>query len=299
MMARFACIAWLLALAAAVGCRSQGGRAVSADPAAAATASPAEQPAPPTEAGASAAESSSAKPAAVAPPSAEPSTGQASPTATHQTTRAATQPPWIQLTPLIRADREARVVELRATAVLDVGFLEQYVCLAGTREHEALFAFEGKASEVHAALLLIGLEQGEPGRWREVTRDDGSFAVEGVAPRGGEVRVAVVLEGRGPLPLEHFVRASPVVPAPEGARPPTRFVFAGSRMYRNPRTGSERYVADGTGSLIGLVTFGDETIAALDVIPDQASAVTPLWEVFTERMPKPGTSVTIRLSAGE
>ncbi|MFZ9881974.1 MAG: hypothetical protein ACO3QC_11290 [Phycisphaerales bacterium] len=43
------------------------------------------------------------------------------------------------------------------------------------------------------------------------------------------------------------------------------------------------------------MTFGDETIAAVDVVPDQASAAEPVWEVWTERMPKPGTVVTVTL----
>jgi hypothetical protein len=44
------------------------------------------------------------------------------------------------------------------------------------------------------------------------------------------------------------------------------------------------------------VTFGDETVGATEVLPDQASAASPIWEVFTERMPEPGTKVTIRLT---
>jgi len=204
-------------------------------------------------------------------------------------------PSWIEMTPLIRVDRAARTVELKATAVLDVGFLEQYICLAGTRDHEALFVFEGKASEVHAALLLAGFTHGAPGRWRELQAADGSFALEKIPPTGDRVSVTVGVAGDAPRPLDHFVRASPVAPAHEGMRPPSDFVFAGSRFVRSARTGEERYVADGSGSLIGLVTFGDETIAAFDVVPDQASAAEPVWEVWTERMPKPGTAVTVTL----
>lgn len=202
---------------------------------------------------------------------------------------------WIEMTPLIRVDRAARTVELKATAVLDVGFLEQYICLAGTRDHEALFVFEGKASEVHAALLLAGFAPGAPGLWRELQAADGSFALEKIPPKGDRVSVTVGIAGERPRPLDDFVRASPVAPARDGLRPPSEFVFAGSRFVRSARTGAERYVADGSGSLIGLVTFGDETIAAVDVVPDQASAAEPVWEVWTERMPKPGTVVTVTL----
>ena len=47
------------------------------------------------------------------------------------------------------------------------------------------------------------------------------------------------------------------------------------------------------------MTFGDEVIAPIDIIPDQVSAAQPIWEVFSERMPKPGTAVTISLSLGK
>ena len=78
--------------------------------------------------------------------------------------------------------------------------------------------------------------------------------------------------------------------------PPSRFVFAGSRFRTDQRTGVERYIADGSGSIVGLVTFGDETISAVDVIPDQVEVSPAVWEVFVGRMPPPGTEVTIVLA---
>jgi hypothetical protein len=205
---------------------------------------------------------------------------------------------WVPLTPKIRADRARGIVEFDAVAVLEVGFLEQLVCLAGTREHEALFAFDGKASDVHAALLLVGLEPGAPGHWREVKSGDGSQRIEEVAPRGPALDVAVVLPDGSERAIDWFVRAAPFSPDPD-RKPPTRFVFAGSRFERSTRTGAERYVADSSGSLVGLVTFGDETIGCVDVIPDQAAVAAPVWEAWSERMPKPGTDVKIRLRRGE
>jgi hypothetical protein len=200
------------------------------------------------------------------------------------------------LSPSIRIQRAASRVEFAATSVIETGFLEEYVCTVGTREHESLFAFDGKASEIHAAMLLAGFVAGAPGQWREVASDDGTFRVEGVAPRGDGVDVEVRLEDGRVVPIAYFVRASPVGEAPSAGGPPSRFVFGGSRFRADRRTGVERYLADGSGSLIGLVTFGDETIGPSEIVPDQASAAAPLWEAFTERMPKPGTKVTVLLS---
>ena len=193
-------------------------------------------------------------------------------------------------TPLIRIDRVAHRVEFTAVSVLDVGFLEH-----GTREHESLFAFEGNASDVHAALLLAGFEAGTPGRWREVHHADGTTTYVGIAPTGSDVLVEVRLADGSTQRIDWFIRAA-VIGADPNAIAAFKFNFGGSRFHRDRRTGVERYVADGSGSLIGLVTFGDETIGCAEVTSDQASLATPLWEVFTERMPTLGSRVTVLLS---
>ncbi len=205
----------------------------------------------------------------------------------------------IQVTPLITVDREAHRVELTAVTVLDVGFLEQLVCLVSTREHESLFAFEGTASEVHAALLLAGFLPGAPGHWREVANASGdpvgNTVLEGVAPTGSNVVVEVRLDDGSTHSIDWFVRAAPWANAPD-AHPPQHFRFGGSRFHRDARSGIERYVADGSGSLIGLVTFGDEVIGCVEVISDEASVAQPLWEVHSERMPALGSRVTVVLT---
>ncbi len=201
---------------------------------------------------------------------------------------------WIACTPLVRVDREAHIVSFDATSVLDTGFLEQFVCLKETREHESLFVFEGKASDMHAALLLAGAVPGKPGRWKEVESNEGSFAVEGVAPEGTAIEITVKLPSGDEHPIAWFAREAPLA-GDQNRTPPSQFVFGGSRFVTDKRTGSERYLADASGSLVGLVTFGDETIGAREVIPDQAAAAEPIWEAFTERMPKPGTRVTVLL----
>jgi len=216
-----------------------------------------------------------------------------------QAAGAAIEPAWIAVSPSIRVHRADRSVEFEATAVIETGFLEEYVCTVGTREHESLFAYDGKASEVHAAMLLAGLTPGSPGRWREVADASGAFAVEAVPPTGEALQIAVRLADGTERTLDWFVRRAPIGDeATAGAQsaPPRRFTFGGSRFHTDRRTGVERYVADGSGSLIGLVTFGDETISPVEVIPDQASAATPIWEVDGSRIPKPGTKVTISVS---
>ncbi|MFM1823890.1 MAG: hypothetical protein RI967_2156 [Planctomycetota bacterium] len=229
---------------------------------------------------------------------------------TQATTEATTEaappraPDWVALSPKIRVARAEGLVEFDAVAVLKEGFLEEFVCTASTREHESLFVFDGKASEVHAALLVAGLVPGAPGGWREPTdeREAADAGFVALAPHGPEVTVEVVLPDGSCHEIASFARLSPVAFGAEGGdgraapAPPSRFVFAGSRFRARP-DGGERYLADDSGSLIGLVTFGDETIAPLDVIPDQASVSAPIFEADPARMPAPGTAVVIRVRA--
>ena len=234
---------------------------------------------------------------------ADPATTTAAATAATITPPAASAPAerWTQLTPKVRCDPARGIVEFEAVAVLKTGFLEQYVCTVGTREHEALFAFDGKASDVHAALLLAGIEPGRPGYWREVEGANGERAIELVPPTGPELSIRVRLADGTERGVEWFARASPVQlrEVDPATAPPARFVFAGSKFVTNRRTGVERYAADSAGSLIGLVTFGDETIACVEVIPDKSDVAAPTWEAFTERMPEPGTIVTIVVAAAK
>ena len=57
----------------------------------------------------------------------------------------------------------------------------------------------------------------------------------------------------------------------------------------------EHYVADESGSIIGLVTFGDEVIGFSRVLADQDAVQEPEWEVNTAAIPPMGTSVTLVL----
>jgi len=196
-------------------------------------------------------------------------------------------PRWHAITELVRVDRASKT-----------GFLEQLVCGVGTREHESLFAFAGRASEIHAALLLAGLEPGAPGGWREHARPDGSAEIVEMPPTGARLRIEVVLPDGMTRPIEWFTRASPLVERPASDPEPTlahAFVFSGSRFVTNRRTGAERYAADASGSIIGLVTFGDETVGYLDVLSPSADVEPQVWEAWSERMPKPGTQVRIRI----
>jgi hypothetical protein len=143
---------------------------------------------------------------------------------------------------------------------------------------------------VHAALLLLDMQPGRPGRW-EASSD--GVTVTRIAPEGDAVE-AWVESGGVRVPLSSWI-ADPV----RGRRFPEHpWVFAGSRMRSRPpeRGGGEQYVADATGSVIGIVTFGDEVVAYREVLSDKVETDAPEWQAATERMPPPGTRVTLVLA---
>ena len=187
-------------------------------------------------------------------------------------------------------DRTAREVRIEAEVACTSGWLEQAVCRAGTREHESLLVINLPPNRVHAALLLIGLQPGQPGRWEQLP--DGA-SVRRFPPEGDAVDAWVEVAGTR-VPLSSWIRD----PVRGRWFPEQPWVFAGSRMRQLPpeRGGGEQYVADATGSVIGIVTFGDEVVSFREVLSDKVETDAPEWQAATERMPEAGTRVTLVLT---
>jgi len=194
----------------------------------------------------------------------------------------------------ITIDREARTVHVRAWVALQEGFLEQIACSPGTREHETLMVVRAKPSDIHAALLLLEYQPGQPGRWMHHAEKD---KVELIAPRGPAFEVLVRYENKEGETVTHHVRQWIRDHHGKSTFPEAPWIFGGSQFKPNPEFmgPGEHYVADMTGSIIGLVTFGDELLGFQRVIADQAAIHEPAWEVDTDKIPDEGTPVTLIL----
>lgn len=81
------------------------------------------------------------------------------------------------------------------------------------KTHESVFVLDLRAADLHAALLLLGLEPGTPGP------HIGTGPISGPA-----VRMNVLAEGRDPVSIEQFVE----VPATSNAPLSSTFLFTGS-----------------------------------------------------------------------
>ncbi len=204
---------------------------------------------------------------------------------------------WQELGRGLKLNRADRVVSVQAWVCLDQGWLEQVMCSPGTREHECLLVSNVQASHIHAALLLISLEPGQPGRWVQ----EGDLVVLD-EPQGAAVDISIrYVDSR----TQKFIEA-PVAEwiADVGTHeqfPDSTFVFGGSIMIEGEdadQSGSN-YMADHTGSLIGLVTFGDELLGARQVIPDSESVHAQEWVVRKGHVPPLGTMVEVLLKPAE
>ena len=188
-----------------------------------------------------------------------------------------------------------RTVEIEGWSCLDGGWLEQVACSPGTREHEALVVIEVRPSDIHAALLLAGFEPGAPGRW-SLENDE----VRLTRPSGDALDILVRYEKEGAT-IEEPIASWITGPQEDAQSPDASWIFGGSLMAPNTeRMGPGRhYVADYTGSIIGLVTFGDEVIGFAEVLADEEAVQAPAFQVNTDKVPPIGTPITLILQRAE
>ena len=207
---------------------------------------------------------------------------------------------FVEILPGVRINEALRTLEFDAVVAMDCHhpetpdvYLEMICCTPDTREHESLVVTTVPPSSIHAGLLALGGEPGSPGGWRRA-----GDTVVPVAPEGDRVRVWFITStadgGRTMQTPEHWIVQRKTRQPLMTAMPGSGWVFAGSRM-REFR-GREVYDADGTGQLIGLHTFGSETIAWTRVESPEASVQEPLWLANNDVVPEIGAPVTVRVS---
>lgn len=203
------------------------------------------------------------------------------------------QPVILRPFPHIEVHVDTGEVRFEGIACLDVGWLEQVVCAPQSREHESLIVSAARPSDLHAALLAAGFQPGAPGRW---SYDNDVVSVS--PPTGEAVKVEVIYENRAGQLVREPVGAWIRDHRGEHDFPDRPWVFGGSRMRKAPASmgGGEIYEADYSGSVIGLVTFGDEVLGWSEVMADQEAVHPPEWEVNSTHVPPPGTPVTVILT---
>ncbi len=180
--------------------------------------------------------------------------------------------------PHIEVDAKARQVRVACQALRVEAPLEFFCCVTGTSEHEAVLRSPAKPSHVHAALLMIGLEPGEPVRYSEAAK-------KWLPPHGPPLRISVEFEKGGKivsLPAYKLVRSVKT----KEPMPALTWIFAGSRVMEDGN-----YAADVTGYLVSIVNF-DLTVIDVPALASNANEALE-WETNLDEMPEAGAPVTM------
>lgn len=187
-----------------------------------------------------------------------------------------------------------RCVDIEATVCLDKGLLELVACTKGTKEHESIVFVEATPMHIHTALLVLGATNGHPAM-RRSREPEGTGWID-IPPEGDPITVSLVFPDADGQPAEHpigdFVALADPAAGDDEARFPKPFVFAGSHL-RDNGDGPRTYLADESGNVISIATFGDELLC-MDGMHGHANDGL-MWQVNPENLPPVGTKVTLRL----
>jgi len=199
---------------------------------------------------------------------------------------------------------QERCVDLEGSVCLDRGLLELIACTKGSKEHESIVAIDARPMHIHAALLLLGANSGNPAMRRPID-EQGTRWID-VPPKGDPVDVSLVFKEReGKMverPISDFVARSEKRPgkhldaggadADERTEFPHTFLFAGS-LLRGNGPGPRRYLSDLSGHVISIATFGDELLCLPGVHGHDNDSL--MWQVDATKLPEVGSKVTLRL----
>jgi hypothetical protein len=153
----------------------------------------------------------------------------------------------------------------------------------GQKAHETVVTFENvKPSELHAALVELGLKPGRP------TRDADR------KPEGPEVAVLLEIPGDESKPRRVAIEEALVVKASGKAAPSLTWRFTGSvEREPDPEKDDKVYGADLTGTLIAIFPVTDDTVLQSELSTDDEKSLK--LETNPKVLPKEGTPIKLIL----
>jgi hypothetical protein len=190
----------------------------------------------------------------------------------------ATQPGAGKNLPHINVDVKAKQVRVDCQMLGVEAPLEFFCVLQGTNEHESVLRTSAKPSNIHLALLMLGLEPGAPVRYSEAAK-------KWLPPHGPPLSIAVEFQKDGKLvhlPATRLMRS--IKTKQEMSQHP--FIFAGSQLGPDGA-----YAADITGYIVSIVNF-DLSLIDIPQIASNANE-TLEWQVNKDLAPDAGASVTM------
>jgi len=205
--------------------------------------------------------------------------------------------------PGVKINIEKWAVDVDATICLQHGLLELIACTKDSKEHESIVAINAKPSHIHTALLLLGAVPGNPAIQRMI-EEDGEIRFLHLPPRGHQIDVYLLFEDdkTRERPISEFIIAADHedysgAPEPEEKSEPEKFpshtfVFAGSHLV-GEGDAPKQYLADLSGHVITLATFGDELLCLPGFFEHANEAL--MWQAHGDVLPPIDTKVTLRL----
>lgn len=200
--------------------------------------------------------------------------------------------------PGVKVNLKERSVDVTSILNLDEGSLEFVACTKDTKEHESIVMIEAKPSHIHTALLLLGAEAGHPATRKIIGEAENQRWID-LPPKGSPISVSFVTTDKNgketERPLADFVTRindDGEPDAKEAAKRLKTFLFAGSVLIEQGE-GPKTYLADRSGSVISLSTFGDELLCLPEIYGHENHAL--MWELDSKHLPEVGAKVILRL----
>lgn len=210
--------------------------------------------------------------------------------------------------PGVEINAEQKLVDVDAVVSLTDGLLELVACTEGTKEHEAIVRIKALPIHVHTALLLVGARNGTPAMRKPINKEKTRWMH--VSPSGDPIKVSLVFENNQgeevERPISDFVtrtEGDPYMPdygyrrnsTEDGETKeefPDTFIFTGSHLIED-KEGKKQYLADQSGHVITISTFGDEMLGLPGFQSRENGEL--VWEVDDTHLPPLDAEVKLRL----
>lgn len=154
----------------------------------------------------------------------------------------------------------------------------------GKKAHETVVTFDVPPSQVHQALIGLGLKPGSPAKG------------EGAKAAGPEVKVSLEVPGPGGLPKKVAIEKALVDRKTGKSLPPLKWFFTGSVMTQpDPNKPDKVYGADLSGTLIAIFPVTDETVLQTNLTMKDESLIK--LETAKDVLPAVGTPVKLVIEA--
>jgi hypothetical protein len=181
--------------------------------------------------------------------------------------------------PHVEVNVQNKQVRIECEALHCEAPLEFFCVVNGTNEHESVLRTRAKPSHLHTALLMLGLQPGEPVRFSEA-------ANKWFPPHGPPLSISVEFKDKAgqtvTMPAYKLMRDVKT----RKSMPATTWIFAGSRVMPDGV-----YAADVTGYVVSIVNF-DLTVIDVPELASNANE-TLEWEANLDALPPLGSPVTM------